>query len=212
MGSKKKTTTLPVAGLHGDSKIGGRVRLAPTTYGTEGRIVWANGVSVKITWDDSEQVTWQRDSLADRRSRSWRATRTSPSPQSPSNRPNPPPRNRRPRPRSRPRSRSDRRPRPFQPTAAETPPAAAQSARSRPRWHFPASRADHSWLIDCPAAAEVHGRSPPSTRQANRAPAAGEAQRPPRPRQRRNRTERQGQEASAPWTPPPEFWRRQTRR
>jgi len=30
----------------------------------EGRIVWANGVSVKIKWDDGEQVTWRRDSLA----------------------------------------------------------------------------------------------------------------------------------------------------
>jgi len=32
----------------------------------EGRIVWANGVSVKIKWDDGEQVTWRRDSLAGR--------------------------------------------------------------------------------------------------------------------------------------------------
>jgi hypothetical protein len=32
----------------------------------EGRIVWANGVSVKIQWNDGEQVTWRRDSLAGR--------------------------------------------------------------------------------------------------------------------------------------------------
>ena len=31
-----------------------------------GRIVWANGVSVKIAWDGGEQVTWRRDSLAGR--------------------------------------------------------------------------------------------------------------------------------------------------
>src|SRR5215471_8262006 len=45
-------------------KIGSRVRC--TDDHVEGRIVWANGVSVKIQWDDGEQVTWRRDSLADR--------------------------------------------------------------------------------------------------------------------------------------------------
>jgi hypothetical protein len=45
-------------------KIGSRVRC--TDDGVEGRIVWANAVSVKIQWDDGEQVTWRRDSLADR--------------------------------------------------------------------------------------------------------------------------------------------------
>src|SRR5260370_2319470 len=45
-------------------KIGSRVRC--TDDGVEGRIVWANGVSVKIKWDDGEQVTWKRDSLATR--------------------------------------------------------------------------------------------------------------------------------------------------
>jgi hypothetical protein len=45
-------------------KIGSRVRC--TDDGVEGRIVWANGVSVKVQWDDGEQVTWRRDSLADR--------------------------------------------------------------------------------------------------------------------------------------------------
>jgi hypothetical protein len=45
-------------------KIGSRVRC--TDDQVEGRITWANGVSVKIQWDDSEQVTWRRDSLAGR--------------------------------------------------------------------------------------------------------------------------------------------------
>jgi HB1, ASXL, restriction endonuclease HTH domain len=61
MGSKKTTAT--GAGLQ-TLKIGGRVRRIDDRV--EGRIVWANGVSVKITWDDGEQVTWRRDSLADR--------------------------------------------------------------------------------------------------------------------------------------------------
>ena len=60
MGSKKTTTAAGLPAL----KIGGRVRR--TDDGVSGRIVWANGVSVKITWDDGEQVTWRRDSLADR--------------------------------------------------------------------------------------------------------------------------------------------------
>jgi hypothetical protein len=45
-------------------KIGSRVRC--TDDGIEGRITWANSVSVKVQWDDGEQVTWRRDSLADR--------------------------------------------------------------------------------------------------------------------------------------------------
>jgi hypothetical protein len=45
-------------------KIGSRVRC--TEDGVEGRIVWANAVSVKIRWDDGEQATWRRDSLAGR--------------------------------------------------------------------------------------------------------------------------------------------------
>ena len=63
MSSKKKnpssTNTNPQA-----LKIGSRVRC--TDDRVEGRIVWANGVSVKIRWDDGEQVTWRRDSLGDR--------------------------------------------------------------------------------------------------------------------------------------------------
>jgi hypothetical protein len=45
-------------------KIGSRVRC--TDDGVQGRIVWANAVSVKVRWDDGEQVTWRRDSLATR--------------------------------------------------------------------------------------------------------------------------------------------------
>jgi HB1, ASXL, restriction endonuclease HTH domain len=62
MGSKKTTAT--GAGLQ-TLKIGGRVRRTDDG-GVSGRIVWANGVSVKIAWDDGEQVTWRRDSLGDR--------------------------------------------------------------------------------------------------------------------------------------------------
>jgi HB1, ASXL, restriction endonuclease HTH domain len=45
-------------------KIGSRVRC--TDDGVEGRITWANAVSVKIEWADGEKVTWRRDSLAKR--------------------------------------------------------------------------------------------------------------------------------------------------
>jgi hypothetical protein len=61
MGSKKMMAT--AAGLPA-LKIGGRVRR--TDDRVEGRIVWANGVSVKVAWDGGVQVTWRRDSLADR--------------------------------------------------------------------------------------------------------------------------------------------------
>jgi hypothetical protein len=61
MSRKKKTTSTPntnTAALH----IGSRLRC--TDDGVEGRIVWANGTSVKIRWNDGEQVTWRRDALA----------------------------------------------------------------------------------------------------------------------------------------------------
>src|SRR5271168_4462846 len=64
---RKKKTLEPPAPPAGDLatlKIGSRVRC--TDDGVTGRIVWANAVSVKIRWDDGEQVTWRRDSLADR--------------------------------------------------------------------------------------------------------------------------------------------------
>jgi HB1, ASXL, restriction endonuclease HTH domain len=60
---ESKKTMATAAGLPA-LKIGGRVRR--TDDRVEGRIVWANGVSVKITWDGGEQVTWRRDSLAGR--------------------------------------------------------------------------------------------------------------------------------------------------
>src|SRR5260370_22417132 len=58
--------TLPTAGAANlpALKIGGRVRC--TDDGVAGRIVWANAISVKVRWDDGEQVTWRRDSLAGR--------------------------------------------------------------------------------------------------------------------------------------------------
>jgi len=59
MGKKKKT---PTAGSLATIRIGSRVRC--TDDGVEGRITWANAVSVKIKWDDGEQVTWKRSELA----------------------------------------------------------------------------------------------------------------------------------------------------
>jgi preprotein translocase subunit YajC len=56
MSSKKNTQA--------SLKIGSRVRC--TDDGVTGRIAWANAVSVKIKWDDGEEVTWKRDSLAGR--------------------------------------------------------------------------------------------------------------------------------------------------
>ena len=61
MGSKKTTTA--AAGLPA-LKIGGRVRRTDNL--AEGRIVWANGVSVRIAWDEGEHVTWRRVSMAER--------------------------------------------------------------------------------------------------------------------------------------------------
>src|SRR5450755_2214972 len=63
MTAKKKSATADNSGLQ-TLKISSRVRC--TDDQAEGRIVWANGVSVKIKWDDGEQVTWRRDSLAGR--------------------------------------------------------------------------------------------------------------------------------------------------
>ena len=63
MSSKKKTSASPGTNLQA-LKIGSRVRC--TDDGVEGRIVWVNAVSVKIRWDDGEQVTWRRDSLSGR--------------------------------------------------------------------------------------------------------------------------------------------------
>jgi HB1, ASXL, restriction endonuclease HTH domain len=54
--SKTASSNLPTL------RIGTRVRC--TDDGVEGRITWANAVSVKIAWDDGEKVTWRRDELA----------------------------------------------------------------------------------------------------------------------------------------------------
>jgi hypothetical protein len=60
MGKKKNTSTsntsLPAI------RLGTRVRC--TDDGVEGRIAWANALSVKIKWDDGEEVTWKRAELA----------------------------------------------------------------------------------------------------------------------------------------------------
>jgi hypothetical protein len=63
MSAKKKSPASGSGGLTA-VRIGSRVRC--TEDGVEGRITWSNGVSVKVQWDDGEQVTWRRDSLADR--------------------------------------------------------------------------------------------------------------------------------------------------
>jgi hypothetical protein len=63
MASKKKNTTTGTPNVQA-LRIGSRVRC--TDDGVEGRITWANAVSVKVKWDDGEQVTWRRDSLAER--------------------------------------------------------------------------------------------------------------------------------------------------
>ena len=63
MNSDKKTSANPPASMPA-LKIGSLVRC--TDDGVEGRIVWANAVAVKVRWDDGEQITWRRDSLADR--------------------------------------------------------------------------------------------------------------------------------------------------
>jgi hypothetical protein len=65
--SRKKNAPKPPAAPAADLpalKIGSRVRC--TDDQVTGRIVWANAVSVKVRWDDGEQVTWRRDALASR--------------------------------------------------------------------------------------------------------------------------------------------------
>jgi hypothetical protein len=59
-GKKKPSITTDQQTL----KIGSRVRC--TDDGVEGRITWANGVSVKIEWADGEKVTWKRADLPDK--------------------------------------------------------------------------------------------------------------------------------------------------
>jgi hypothetical protein len=62
-GKKKTTQTTDTPGLPA-LQIGSRVRC--TDDGALGRIAWANATSVKIKWDDGEQINWRRDSLAGR--------------------------------------------------------------------------------------------------------------------------------------------------
>jgi hypothetical protein len=59
MGKKMNT---PTAGSLPAIRIGTRVRC--TDDGVEGRIAWANATSVKVKWDDGEEVTWKRADLA----------------------------------------------------------------------------------------------------------------------------------------------------
>jgi hypothetical protein len=64
MGSKRKNPTATTGGNLPPVRIGSRVRC--TDDGVAGRLVWANGTSVKIQWDEGEQVSWKRDTLATR--------------------------------------------------------------------------------------------------------------------------------------------------
>ena len=59
MGKKKNILT---AGHLPALRIGTRVRC--TDDGVLGRITWANATSVKIKWNDGEEVTWKRAGLA----------------------------------------------------------------------------------------------------------------------------------------------------
>ena len=134
MGSKKTTTQ--AAGLPA-LKIGGRVRRIDDRV--EGRIVWANGVSVKITWDGGEQVTWRRDSLAGRPIEILAGDEDQPAPAAAFDPTDPPvPETPSAAPESAQEQFASETP-PFQPTTAETPPTAAQSAQEPPAAALPAS-------------------------------------------------------------------------
>ena len=50
----KKNTKTTTSGEQPSLKLGSRVRC--TDDGVTGRIAWANAVSVKIKWDDGEEV------------------------------------------------------------------------------------------------------------------------------------------------------------
>ncbi len=64
MSGKKNTQGTSTSGTLPALKIGSRVR--GTDDGVTGRVAWANAVRVKIKWDDGEEVTWKRESLAER--------------------------------------------------------------------------------------------------------------------------------------------------
>src|SRR5450759_5729428 len=104
MAMQKKNTTTAADGEKQTLKIGSRVRC--TDDQAEGRIVWANGVSVKITWDYGEQVTWRRDSLAGRPIEILAGDEDQPAPAAA--------------------------PEPTEPAAAETPPTAPETAQEPP--------------------------------------------------------------------------------
>ena len=163
MAAKKKTPAAPAAGLQ-TLKIGGRVRC--TDDGVEGRIVWANGVSVKIKWDDGEQVTWRRDSLAGRPIEILAGDEDQPAaPPAPAAKP-------------------------TQPTAPETPPAAPESAQEPPAAATPASQPTAAETP--PTAAEaVHEPEPtvpaPESAEAPTAPAAGSEATPAAAKPKRQR-------------------------
>jgi hypothetical protein len=53
-----------MAGTNDFTTIRRGSRVRHSADGVEGRITWANGVSVKIEWDDGEKVTWKRSELA----------------------------------------------------------------------------------------------------------------------------------------------------
>ena len=129
MSSKKKTsTTTADAGLQ-TLKIGSRVRC--TDDQAEGRIVWANGVSVKIKWDDGEQVSWRRDSLAGRPIEILADNEDQPAPAAA--------------------------PEPNEPAAAEPPPAAPEAAQEPPAAATSAS--EQTTAETPPAAAEATPRA-----------------------------------------------------
>jgi hypothetical protein len=153
MGSKKTTAT--AAGLPA-LKIGSRIRRTDDL--AEGRIVWANGVSVKITWDDGEQVTWRRDSLAGRPIEILAGDEDQPTPAAAPDPTEPPvPETPSAAPESAQEPFASETP-PFQPTTAETPPTAAQSAQEPPAAALPASE---STTVDpLPAAAEAQETVP----------------------------------------------------
>jgi hypothetical protein len=170
MAAKKKTA--PAAGLQA-LRIGSRVR--GTDDGVEGRIAWANGVSVKIKWDDGEQVTWRRDSLAGRPIEILAGDEDQTATAAPD---------------------------PTEPTTAETPPAAAELAQEPPAAATPAIEPTTDGTP--PAAMEAaHEPEPthqaPEALEAPTAPAASEATpTPAKPkRQRKATAEPQGKKFSA---------------
>jgi hypothetical protein len=61
MGKKNSTPSAGATGVRA-IRIGTRVRC--TDDRVEGRITWANANSVKVKWDDGEEVTWKRAELA----------------------------------------------------------------------------------------------------------------------------------------------------